>query len=329
MPSTIVGWTASDTLGVISTRTGRIERTLATGVSVFAPGLPAVSVTPDGTVFFESAAAAGLPLGTTTGDQILSVSVEGGPVREVGPGSDPDVSANGRYLAFIAPDPAGASGEAPYLVPPVGIDIATLSSTGAVTAVRTLEPGSAQINRGASDLSWSADSDSLSFDLYDPQTRLTSAWTVAVNSDPTSLADAVPIPLHQSGLTWNGYFTMGPRGRPQGIGVLPSRTGNGQTVVTIDAKTGRTIRKLFTIPAAVCAQVNPAQAGGCSSLFSNPLNADPPRSSVLVAGAIPYVHGTPTTSGATYLYVWHPGLRHPIRLTGHVDVASWGSRTGG
>ena len=329
MPSTIVGWTANDTIGVISTRTGTIERTLATGVSVFAPGLPSVSVAPDGTVFFESAAAASVPVGTNSGDQILSVPIGGGPVREVGPGSDPEVSANGRYLAYIAPDPPGSSGEAPYLVPPVGIDIASLSASGAVTAVRTLEPGPTQINRGASDLSWSPDSDSLSFDLYDPQTAATSAWTVAINPLATSLSDAVQILLHQSGLTWNGYFGAGPRGQPQGIGVLASGSGNRQTVVTIDAKTGRTTRRLFTMPAAVCAQVGPAQAGGCSSLFSNPLNGDPASSSVLVAGAIPYQDGIPTTSGASYLYVWHPGLQYPIRLTGHVQVASWGPRSGG
>ena len=60
-PSTIVAWTAVESIAVLSTRTGRTERTLATHVSVFAPGDPTVSVAPGGTVFFDSAQASDVP----------------------------------------------------------------------------------------------------------------------------------------------------------------------------------------------------------------------------------------------------------------------------
>ena len=323
-PSTIVAWTADESIAVLSTRTGRIERTLATHVSVFAPGDPTVSVAPGGTVFFDSAQASDVLSRAAVGDQILSVSIKGGPVRDIGPGSDPQVSPDGRTLAYISGVPAGAAGEAPYLVPPVGIDLASLSPADRVTAVRSLRPGSAQINRGASDLSWSSNSKQLSFDLFDPQTLRTSAWTVATGSRVGSLAAAVQIPLRQPGLTWNGYFGAEANGNARGIGVISSRSGNEQTIVTIDATTGRITQRLFSLPAAVCTQLSPNESGACSSDFANPLVGDPKSSSVLVAGVIPFSQVAPTPLAAASLYVWRPALRKPVRLAGHVVVASWG-----
>ncbi len=315
-------------LVVLSTRTGRIARTLASNVSIFAPGLPSVSVGPHGTVYFESASAQSFqsvtpPTGTnTSGDQILSVSIGGGPVHDLGAGSDPEVSPDGRYLAYIAPDPAGSAGEAPYLVPPQGIDIATLSATGAITSVRTLEPGPAQVDQGASDLSWSPDGHLVSFDLYDPTSAATTAWTTPVGSGVTSLAGATQIPIHDAALTWNGFFGTGAHGVSQGIGVVANTDGR-QTVVTIDRATGRITARLFQAPAAVCDAIAERGPNECASLFSNPIVADSSGSNVLVAGAIPYVDGSPTTSGATFLYVWHRGAGTPVRLAGHVEVASW------
>ena len=323
-PNSIVGWTANESLVVISTRTGQIERTLATNVSVFAPGDPSISVAPDGTVFFDSADAASVPARAAGGDQILSVSIKGGPVRDVASGSDPQVSPDGRTLAYIGADAIGTSGEPPYLVAPTGIDIASLSAAGTVHAVRTLRPGPAQHNRGAFDLSWSSNSKSLSFDLYDPQTTRTSAWSVANSPHVSSLAAAIPIPLHQVGLTWNGYFGTRGNGDLQGLGVLTSPSGAQQTVVTIDAKFGRVTRKLFSVPAAVCTLISPTRPGECSSDFTNPLTGDPTSSSVLVAGAIPGLHGTPTPLGASSLYLWHRSLDQPILVASHVVVASWG-----
>ena len=176
-PAEIVGWTSAFKVVVLSTRTGNVVRTLASNVSNFAPGIPNVSVAPDGMVFFESATPSPQDTNATEGDQIFSVPINGGPVRNIGVGSDPQVSPNGKLLAFIAPEPAGIAGEAPYLVPPVGIDIATLSS-GSIETVRTLEPGPAQLNQGASDLSWSSNSRQLSFNLLNPNANVTTAWTL-------------------------------------------------------------------------------------------------------------------------------------------------------
>jgi hypothetical protein len=306
---------------VVSTDTGRVVRTLASNVSVLAPGVPIVSVAPDGTVFFESATPSPENTDVDQGDQIFSVAITGGPIRDLGAGSDPEVSPNGKFLAFISPDPAGLSGEAPYLVPPVGIDIARLSS-GSIGAIRTLAPGPAQINEGASDLSWSSDSQQLSFDLLNPTTNVTTSWTLNT-SESTSLAAATRIPLHASSLRWSGYWGKNRSGSNVGLGV--SFTGSGhQEVVTINPSTGHVIERLFSVPAEVCTASPPADSNGCDSLFSNEVVGDSAGVNVLVAGAVPLVEGSPTTSGAVWLYRWKAGDRTSTKVAARIDVASWG-----
>jgi hypothetical protein len=321
-PRAIVAWTSTDKVIVVSTASGRVMRTLASNVSIFAPGLPNVSVAPDGTVFFESAEPSSSNTDLDVGDQILSVPITGGPVRDIAAGSDPQVSPNGRFLAFISPDPAGTAGEAPYLVPPVGIAIATLSVTGTITGVRTLAPGPVHVNQGASDLSWSGDSKDLSFDLLDPTADATTSWTIPVTGS-NSLAEARQIRLQESGLTWNGYWGRNRQGAPQGVGVLTSASGH-QEVVSINPATGRPIDRLFAVPADVCTATVPAGSDGCTSDFSNEVIGDPAGNSILVGGAVPFVQGRPTTSGHAFLYRWTVGERSPVLLTPQVRVATWG-----
>ena len=52
-PNEIVGWTSNGDLEVISAKTGAVERILASDVDLFAPGLPTLSVSPGGVVFFD------------------------------------------------------------------------------------------------------------------------------------------------------------------------------------------------------------------------------------------------------------------------------------
>jgi hypothetical protein len=321
-PAEIVGWTSTHKVVVISTATGQVIRTLATDVSIFAPGLPNVSVAPGGTVFFESAEPSTSTTGVDTGDQIFSVPITGGPVRDLAAGSDPQVSPNGRVLAFISANPSGEAGEAPYLVPPVGVDIAALSPEGTVSQVRALPPGPAQVNQGASDLSWSGDSKDLSFDLLDPSTDTTTSWTIPVAGN-NSLAAARQITLRGTGLTWNGYWGSNRQGAPLGLGVLTSASGR-QEVVSINPATGRPLTRLFAIPADICTATVPTGSDGCTSDFSNAVIGDNTATSILVGGAIPSVEGAPTTSGKAFLYRWSVGERVAVRLAPQVLVATWG-----
>jgi hypothetical protein len=206
------------------------------------------------------------------------------------------------------------------LVPPVGIDIASLSA-GTIGAVRLVAPGPAQMNEGAGDLSWSSDSRQLSLDLLNPETNVTTAWTIDANTLPSSLASATEIPLHRSGLSWSGYWGQSKGGANIGLGVLSSRSGR-QEVVTINPSTGGVTGRLFRIPAEVCT-ATPAPTG-CSSDFDNDVIGDSAGANVLVAGAIPFVEGIPTTSGKTYLYSWNIGDRAPTRVADQILVASWG-----
>ena len=321
-PAEIVGWTSNHKVVVISTATGHVMRTLAPDVSIFAPGLPNVSVAPGGTVFFESAQPSTSTTGIDTGDQIFSVPITGGPVRHIAAGSDPQVSPNGHFLAFISANPSGEAGEAPYLVPPVGVDIAALSPEGTVSQVRTLPPGPAQVNQGASDLSWSGDSKDLSFDLLNSSTDTTTSWTIPVAGND-SLAAARQIILRGTGLTWNGYWGSNRRGAPLGLGVLTSASGH-QEVVSINPATGRPVTRLFAIPADICTATVPADSDGCTSDFSNAVIGDSTATSILVGGAIPLVEGAPTTSGKAFLYRWSVGERVAVRLAPRVLVATWG-----
>jgi hypothetical protein len=321
IPKEIVGW-MENRLAVVATSSGSVVRTLATNVSVFAPGSPSVSVAPDGMVFFDSTPMATSDGHPSSGDQIYSVPIVGGPVRDITAGSDPEVSPNGRLLAFIAPDPTG---EAPYLVSKVGIDIATLSSGGSIDNIRALAPSAAQLNQGASDLSWSPDSRQLSFLLLNPSTNVTTSWTVSTGGAVQSLAAAQQIQLRQPGLSWNGYWGSMQNGAPRGLGVLTSTTG-GQEVVTINPATGQVATRLFKTPATVCTSTSPSpSSGGCSSDFSNAVVGDGTGKGILLAGVIPFAYGvTGISSQDQYLYIWNPENRLPVRSARQVLVAAWG-----
>ena len=325
MPAEIVGWTSSFHLEVLSARTGAVMRTLASDVSVFAPGLPAVSVTPAGTVVFDSDPIPAVSPPDAEGDQIFTVPITGGPIREVAPGFDPAVSPDGRSVAFVA---SNGVGEAPYVEPTGGIDVATLSGS-AISGIVTLHPDAAQVDDGVSNLSWSQDSGHLSFDLLDPSTDSSTTWTLALPARTSSLASAVRIPLHPAGLTWNGYLGTS-NGRELGIGVStapeaePPLAG-AQRVVSIDPTSGSAVRELFALPAAVCTTVRSPQApSDCDAGFSNALDVDRAGSSVLVSGVIPLTTGTVSTSGLASLYRWTQGSTKPVRLSQGVLVAPWG-----
>jgi len=319
-PNDIVGWTSGGALVVVSTRTGAVVRTLASRVMVDAPGFPDVSVAPDGTVFFDDAGLSTFDTGAWGGgDQIFSVPVTGGPITHVAAGFDPAVSPDGRTLAYVGSDPLG---EAPYLSAGVGLDIAEVQGNR-ISDLRTLEPGLRQVDQGLSQLSWSADSRSLSFDLLNGPTDVTTFWTLAIASGTTSLATAREIPLDTPGLTWNGYLGNDAHGPAVGLGVLTT-AGGTQRVVTISAATGRVLTTLFRVPGALCVPLSSSIAPSCSYPFSNPVGGDASGNNVVVAGVIPRRGATPTPSGMAALYRWSVGDRTPVRLTPQVLRATWG-----
>jgi hypothetical protein len=318
-PPDVVGWAGADIV-VISTRTGAVVRTLASQVVVSAPGFPDIAVAPDGTVFFDSAGLTTFDTGAWGGgDQIFAVPLTGGPITHVAAGFDPALSPDGHTLAFVSSDPLG---EAPYLAAGVGLDIAEVHGSR-VTHVRTLAPGPRQLNRGLSQLSWSPDSRSLSFDLLDGSTSVTTFWTLALTPHTASLTAAREIPITRPGLTWNGYLGNGRHGQAVGVGVLTT-AGGSQHVVTLSPATGRVIATLFGVPGALCVPVTSSVEPQCAYPFSDPVSGDPSGRDVLVAGVVPVRGATPTPSGMAALYRWSVGDRTPVKLTPQVLRATWG-----
>jgi WD40-like Beta Propeller Repeat len=288
-----------------------------------------LSVSPGGVVFFDSAPTVGISPADAQGDQIYSVPIVGGPVHEVSPGFDPAISPDGRTLAFVA---SNGVGEAPYQLATGGIELAQLNGSE-ITGVRTLHPSGAMVGAGFSNLSWSADSQTLSFDQLDPSNDVTSTWMLSDPNAQSSLSSAVEIPLHPNGLAWGGFLGESAKGAPLGIGVETAveeepPLASSQKVVSIDPQTGAVVRTLFALPAAICTSPSPSTPEDCDADFSSALDVDPASSSVLVSGAIPLTDEQVSTSGLTYLFRWDSRSAKPVRLTSGVVVAAWGPRPG-
>jgi hypothetical protein len=326
-PKEIVAWMSDDRVVVLSARSGTILRTLATPVLLDEPGSPDLTVSPTGIVYFDSASLSSFNSGAWGGgDQIFSVPITGGPVTHIAAGYDPQVSPNGHQLAFVAPE---SGGEAPYLNAAGGIELAQLSSN-AVTATRILHPDASQLNQGITQLSWSPDSDRLSFAQIDGDTDVTTFWTVPVDAPVTSLGAATEIPLRNAALTWNGYWgSHQEHGRAVGLGVLTTTTGT-QRVVVIDPQSGRQLSTLFSLRGAVCVALSPASPPAptpspCTYGFDNTVISDTSGGDVLLAGAT-QVSATTGARTTPYLYRWRIGDRRLIRLTPGALRATWAPR---
>src|SRR5882757_4109659 len=92
MPSRVVVWTAGFKIEVLSSRTGRLIRTLAANVSLYR-GIPTLAVSATGVVYFDDVRGAD--------EWVLAVPLAGGPVTAVAEGRDPAISPNGRLLAYV------------------------------------------------------------------------------------------------------------------------------------------------------------------------------------------------------------------------------------
>jgi len=105
MPSQMVVWGQSGSsmgIQVISARSGRVVRTLASDLGLF-DGTPQPTAAPDGTVYYDDAVAASQqgPDARPPVEQILRVPITGGASTFVADGHDPAVSPDGRFLAYL------------------------------------------------------------------------------------------------------------------------------------------------------------------------------------------------------------------------------------
>jgi WD40 repeat protein len=227
MPTQIVVWTDNFKMEVVSSRTGQLVRTLASGVAEIR-GLPHLAASPAGLVYFDQAS------GTT--ENIMSVPVTGGPVATVAQGWKPAISPNGQLLAYESyTDLTNA---------PESVVVLNLKSGGQRTW--TLATNQEDI----SDLTWSPNGSSLAVTFTVPKSG---GSTLAVNTvviDTTTAgrtidsAQRIALP---DGVQWGGYLD-----RQTGVGVIvssnPLDTSHRIRIVRVATSGGRILGPLTTLP---------------------------------------------------------------------------------
>jgi hypothetical protein len=286
MPTQIVAWTGDSRIEVLSASTGRVLRTVATGVAEYR-GLPSLTVSPSGIIYFDE----GMYVNGAPTEVILRVPVTGGPVVRVAQGGrSPAVSPDGRFLAYVtggdaSPLPGGS---------PEAITVVDLSS-GTPRSWRS---------RSAADLgalSWSPDSRYLSFTSDGSRATTYLRLDRSAGSGSLSAARLIPVP---EGITWAGFLGQG-GGRLAGVGV---RTGRySAELVTLDASSGRILRRLVAIPGV---------------LFTAHAS-DGPEGSVKADSSGRFILAEAAGTGYGQLYRWSAGSDHAQALGAGIIRAVW------
>ncbi len=285
MPSLIVAWTGSSAIEVLSARTGRVLRTLATGVALNR-GLTTVAVSAYSVVYFDQASG--------RRQWVMSVPLGGGQVRRVAAGWDPAVSPDGRSLVYVTnTDLAGR---------PEAIVVQDLA-TG---ARRRWAFGSA--GSDVDSLAWSPTGALLSFTATTAARPFgpASAYMLDVRSGG-SLDSARPIPLRR-GLEWAAFATAA---TGYAVMAVPGRAGHGggQYLVEVAIASGRVLRRLTAVPSRRLFTSN-AFAGTEGSVV-----ADTSGRYLLIAGVGPH--------GSGEIFRWPAGMRRPVLVAGGVVRAAW------
>jgi len=218
MPLQLVVWTGGFRIEVISSRTGRVVRTLATNVGLYR-GTPTLAVSSAGVVYFDTA--------RDREEWIESTPLTGGRVTTVAAGYLPSISQNGKLLAYVD-----------YTSQPEAIVVRNLA-TGA-TRTWAFISDVADI----SGLSWSPDNRFLAYTAsywaHAGQTPVDVTRLLDTRSGGT-LANQPRIPLRH-GLDWAGFLTV-----HVGMAVA-SYPGSRRSLVAIATGTGRVLRRLIVLP---------------------------------------------------------------------------------
>ena len=283
MPAEVVVW-EHFRLDVLSSLDGHLIRTLATDVGEFR-GSPSLSVAPGGTVYFDNHAY----VGSSPVDRIYSVPVSGGVPSYITDGRSPAVSPDGRFLAYVTNDPVNS---------PVVKETITIEDLRS-HAIRSWTATAPEADLWA--LSWSPDSRFLSFS----ETASTSPDAVATSYLVLDTTASVLTPgavqrlSLAPGVSWACFIAGTRSGELVGVGEVSLRSG--LRLVAIDARSGRTIRNLVTIPDALDATVQ-ADASGKHLI-------------VAASGSGSFGYGR--------LYRWTSGSAYPTSLAPGVLVAAW------
>ena len=304
MPSQVVALAGGSKIQVLSSRTGRVVRTLASNVGLF-QGSPTIAVSPTGVVYFDTAR--DTARGTARGPEqwIESTPLTGGPITAIGPGDMPAISPDGRLLAYLA--------WTVQIYPPNTPARDMKPPEPEAIVVRNLETGAARRWAFTSDvpvissLSWSPDNRFLAY--------TSSSWASGQPPpDTTQLLDtraggtltsARRIPL-APGLEWAGFLT------PQaGLAVTPylAAQGGQQTLVAVATRTGRILGRLIGLPRQGLATFNAFDG------TEGTITADPTGRYLLIATNVRHGYGE--------ILRWAIGERHLADLAVGAGRAAW------
>jgi hypothetical protein len=321
MPSKMVVWGQSGSsmsIQVVSARSGRVVRTLASDLGLF-DGTPQPTAAPDGTVYYDDAVAGSQegPDARPPVEQILRVPITGGSPTFVADGHDPAVSPNGRFLAYLIWTQITGG--------PEGIVVVNrLTGATSTWQYSTVAP---DINA----ISWSPDSRFLAVSsetLTGSGPRAT--WRLSIGrlrlSSPDRSLDQLPPvqlprcppPTHWAGagatrdMAWAGFLNS-----HEGIGTCQhvglTSEGNWTRPVVVNLATSRVVRRLPVVPGLI----GVAPSGG--------FHADASGHNLVFIG-----YGR----GAGGLYRWTVGTpangrqSGPVLVKNDVGSASWVPTTG-
>ncbi len=252
IPPAMVVWAqvsrSTMAIQVVSSKTGRVERTLATDDGLF-NSTPQPTVSTDGTVFYDDSVVGSSTPGPGSPppvERVMAVPLAGGPVTFVALGHDPVVSPNGQDLAYLTFTQVT---DAPEAI--VVRDLRT--GTSSTWSFATNGPDIRRLN-------WMPDSRHLAFsteNLVDRRWHL-STRVIDVEGGDRQLQDArtLPLPKCPPGPSWayGTDHTMAWAGfidEHRGIGVCRHVDITGQEQWTqpfvVDVRTGREVARLPAI----------------------------------------------------------------------------------
>ena len=294
-PSLLVAWAGGSRIEVLSSRTGRVVRTLATNVALY-QGIPSVSVSPAGVVYFDAARG--------RAEWIERTPLNGGPVTRIAAGYMPAISPNGRLLAYVTYTSK---------IYPQNTPVRDMTPVPEAIVVRNLQTGTARRWAFTSDvpfisgLSWSPDNRFLSYtSVYGASAHhvLGTAQLLDTRSGGT-LAGGRRIPL-APGLAWAGFLTA-----QVGMAVTPypATQDRRQSLVAVDVESGRILGRLTLLPAQGLAVVNAFDG------TEGTITTDPTGHYILIAGNGPRGYGE--------IFWWTAGMHQLRSITGGALHAAW------
>jgi len=291
MPARIVVWTGTFRIEVLSSRTGRLIRTLATDVALYR-GVPTLAVSAAGVVYFDDAGG---------GSQwVRSVSLAGGAVTTIAAGTSPAISPDGRLLAYVTG--AGQACSRPCAAGPEAIVVRDLAAgtqkTWALTSALT----------DITSLCWSPDGRQLAFagttEARNGTVTVRTAQVLDTRAGGT-LDRARPIPLGQA-VAWAGYLTAS-----TGVGITVGPDGviqAGSGLVEVAVRGGQVIRRLTSLPP------HGLGTGNAFDGAEHAIAVDRAGRFILIAGA---------GAGTGEIFRWTARMRRPVRIASGALVAVW------